>query len=110
MSLRSERCQACTAETPLLDAGELARLRTELDGGWEVIDGSRLRRTVATRDFAESMALAVHCGMVAEQQGHHPDLTVAWGRLDVVLWTHVAGGLTRADVVLASHLDSVLGD
>jgi 4a-hydroxytetrahydrobiopterin dehydratase len=107
MSLRAERCEACTRDTPLVGSSERPALLAELHAGWEIA-GERLRRTVVTADFAESLSLAVHCGMIAEAQGHHPDLTVRWGHLDVEVWTHVAGGLTRTDFVLAAHLDAAL--
>src|SRR5579862_2837109 len=109
MSLRTERCEACNARTPTLSAGEQRELMRELDLAWEVNDSGHLQRSVTVDDFASALALAVRCGMVAESEGHHPDLTVAWGRLDIELWTHAVRGLTRADMVLAAHLDVVLG-
>lgn len=109
MSLREERCEACTGATPRLLAVEVEALQPELHAGWSVTpDGLRLRRAVRVADFAAALALAVRCGMVAESQGHHPDLTVAWGRLGIEVWTHAVGGLTRTDLVLAAHLDAVL--
>ncbi len=108
MTLRSERCAACTGATPLLSAEEITQLSSELHGDWVATDG-RLRRTIPTGDFGAALALAVRCGMIAEEQGHHPDLAVAWGRLGIEIWTHAVGGLTRADMVLAAHLDAVLG-
>lgn len=109
MSLRDERCEACTGATPRLDAIEVEALRLELHPDWSVTSGGmRLRRDVRVADFAAALALSVRCGMVAEAQGHHPDLTVAWGRLGIELWTHAVGGLTRTDLVLAAHLDAVL--
>lgn len=108
MPLRTERCLACTASTPRLTAAETAELLAELHADWEVSEQGHLRRSVAAPDFATALALAVHCGMVAEVEGHHPDLTVRWGHLDIELWTHAVGGLTRADMVLAAHLDPVL--
>lgn len=110
MTLRDERCEACTASTPRLDAAELGRLREELHGDWEVVGaGERLHRVVRFGDFAAALAAAVHVGAVAEQQGHHPDLGVSWGRLVVDIHTHAVGGLTRADTILAAHVDAALG-
>ena len=56
-----------------------------------------LRRNYEFRDFAGSMAFANRVGDIAEQQGHHPDLYVAWGRCGVEIWTHKIDGLTESD-------------
>lgn len=110
MALRDERCEACTASTPLLTADELAAVRSELDPAWEVVaDGKRLRRTFRFPDFAEAFALATRIALIAQEHGHHPDLTVGWGRLDVEITTHVAHGLTRNDAVLAANVDAAAG-
>ena len=111
MALSDERCEACHPGTPTVHGAELAALKGELDPGWEVnADETRLHRTVRVADFGAALAAAVRAGMVAETQGHHPDLTVAWGRLGIELWTHAVGGLTRADFVLAARLDVALGE
>ena len=47
--------------------------------------------------------------LIAEAEGHHPDLLVSWGRVRVQLWTHDAGGLSEKDFALAARIDSVAG-
>ena len=108
MALRSERCEACNARTPTLGADEVRDLLRELDITWSVNDAGHLQRDVDVADFASALAAAVRCGMVAEADGHHPNLTVSWGRLRIELWTHAVNGLTRSDMVLAAHLDAAL--
>ena len=108
MALLEERCEACTAQTPLLTPDELVTLRQELDPAWHLSgDGTRLRRTFRLRDFASAFGLATRIALVAQDQAHHPDITVGWGRLDVEITTHAVGGLTRNDAVLAAHVDAV---
>ena len=108
MALRAERCEACNARTPTLTADEIRDLLRELDISWSVNSAGHLQRDVDVDDFATALSLAVRCGMIAEADGHHPDLTVSWGRLRIELWTHAVGALTRSDMVLASHLDAAL--
>jgi 4a-hydroxytetrahydrobiopterin dehydratase len=94
---------------PHLEPADVAELRAQIDGSWEVVgDTEKLRRRVKTGDFAESMALAVRIGFVAESEGHHPDLHVHWGRLVIDLTTHAAKGLTRNDFVLAAKIDEII--
>lgn len=109
VGLASERCEVCRPGTPHLSDDEAAALTPEIDGRWTVVGGhERLTATIGTADFAESMALAVRIGLLAETQGHHPDLHVHWGRLVVELTTHAAKGLTRSDFVLAAKIDGLL--
>ena len=109
MALRDERCPACTASTPKLTPDELAKARGELSADWNVTaESTRLRRTLRRPDFAAAFALATRVALIAEGQGHHPDLTIGWGRLEIEITTHAVGGLTRSDVVLAAHIDAAL--
>lgn len=109
MALDAERCEVCRPGTPHLTDDEAAGLAAQLHADWSVVGGhEKIRRRVKTSDFAESMALAVRIGMLAETEGHHPDLRVHWGRLIVDLTTHAADGLTRNDFVLAAKIDRLL--
>jgi len=102
--LARERCQACTGSTPTVSPEQLPELLAELDGGWS-IGGDRLRRRFGFPNFAEPFTLATRVALLAEREGHHPDLTIGWGYLLVELTTHVAGGLTRNDFILAARID-----
>jgi 4a-hydroxytetrahydrobiopterin dehydratase len=87
------------------EAGLLAQLP-----GWQVeeADGHRqLVRELRFPDFVTAVDFVNRITPVAEAEGHHPDLLVAWGRVRVQLWTHVAGGLTENDFVLAAKIDRV---
>jgi 4a-hydroxytetrahydrobiopterin dehydratase len=46
-------------------------------------------------------------GAVAEEQGHHPDLYLAWGKVEVKIWTHKIDGLTESDFILAAKIDGL---
>ena len=109
MTLADERCEVCRPGMPHLSDDEAAALSSDVDDDWEVVAGhEKLRRPIKTADFGASLALAVRIGMVAEGEGHHPDLHVHWGRLVVDVTTHAAKGLTRNDFVLAAKIDRLL--
>jgi 4a-hydroxytetrahydrobiopterin dehydratase len=78
--------------------------------GWQVIDGHHLQRQWHCEDFAAALAFVNRIGALAEQQGHHPDLQLGWGRVQVDLWTHAIDGLTTSDFVLAAKIDRLNGD
>lgn len=92
---------------PPLDPEQVAAARTRLSILWNVAD-ARLVARVRTKDFAQALALCQEVGALAETAWHHPELTVSWGKLEIVLWTHSAGGLTELDFTLARWIDPLL--
>ena len=77
---------------------------------WTVEAGPRLRRTYRFRDFASGLALVNRIGAMAEEEDHHPDLVLAWGRVEVTLWTHIIDGLTENDFVVAAKTEQLATD
>jgi 4a-hydroxytetrahydrobiopterin dehydratase len=72
---------------------------------WKRRDDQRLAKTFLFPDFAAALAFVNRVGAIAEEQGHHPDLHLAWGRVDVETWSHDAGGITDRDFRLAEAID-----
>ena len=105
MSLSKETCVPCRGGTPPLEGPELSNLQAALGRDWNVVDGHHLERQFAFPVFAAALALTNRIGAIAEEQGHHPDLYLAWGKLGVSIWTHAIDGLTRSDFVLAAKID-----
>ena len=108
--LARESCTACKGGEPTLTDADLSPLLLAVPA-WRVVDRDgvrRLAREFEFADFAGAMAFAVRVGDVAEREGHHPDLHVAWGRLGVETWTHAIGGLHRNDFVLAAKIDALV--
>jgi 4a-hydroxytetrahydrobiopterin dehydratase len=64
-----------------------------------------VKREYRFRNFAEAMAHANKVANVAEEEGHHPDLYIAWGKCKVEIWTHKIKGLTESDFYFAAKVD-----
>lgn len=104
--LAAQHCTSCTRETPTLRGDELQELRAALSDAWTVSDDQRhLQLGLRVSDFAAAFALATRIALLAESEGHDPDLRVGWGHLEVDLTTHAAGGLTRNDLIMAAKID-----
>jgi 4a-hydroxytetrahydrobiopterin dehydratase len=73
--------------------------------GWKIVERHRLGKTFLFPDFQSALDFVNRVGAVAEEAGHHPDVHLAWGRVDVETWTHDAGGLTEKDYDLAAKID-----
>jgi len=80
-------------------------LLRELDEGWRLNPDGHLERAYPFTNFAQAMAFANLLAEVAETEGHHPDLHVAWGRCTVEIWTHKISGLTESDFYFAAKAD-----
>ena len=78
--------------------------------GWSIEGNKRLRRTYRFKDFATALDFVSRVGAVAEEQDHHPDLYLAWGKVEAILWTHTIDGLTENDFILAAKTDALAKD
>ncbi len=104
MSLADKTCVPCRGGVPALKGEQLQKLHAELPD-WRVVDEHHLERTYKLPDFATALALVNRAGAVAEEQGHHPDICLTWGRVDVKIYTHKINGLTESDFVLAAKIE-----
>jgi 4a-hydroxytetrahydrobiopterin dehydratase len=103
--LAGEKCAPCRGGVPALKGDELRTLQDELGGGWRVEGEHHLEKEYTFPDFAQALAFTNAVGAIAEDEGHHPDIYLAWGKVRVTIWTHKIDGLTRSDFVLAAKID-----
>ena len=103
--LAERRCVPCRGGTEPLRGQPLEALLDELGGGWRAVDEHHLAKEFRFRDFAGALAFANQIGALAEEQSHHPDLHLAWGKLGITIWTHKIDGLTESDFVFAAKID-----
>ncbi|HZL73315.1 MAG TPA: 4a-hydroxytetrahydrobiopterin dehydratase [Planctomycetota bacterium] len=106
-SLAKMKCAPCRGGVPPLSAEEIAPLAAQVPA-WEIVNGHHLYRRIERDDFLGPLKLANRIGAVAEKAGHHPDLLVAYGRLEISVFTHKIDGLTKSDFILAAKIDEVL--
>ena len=105
MGLSEQTCIPCRGGVPPLQGEKLEALLRQLDDDWRVVDDHHLTKTFDFPDFARALHFTNRVGALAEEQGHHPDLTLAWGKVGVTIWTHKIDGLTESDFVLAAKID-----
>lgn len=105
MGLADQKCVPCRGGVPPMDRARASELLRGLGEGWRLNDAGHLEREYRVRDFGEAMALANKVAAVAEQESHHPDLRIAWGKCAVEIWTHKIKGLTESDFYFAAKAD-----
>lgn len=103
--LATRRCVPCQGGVPPLKGDALGALVRQLDGDWQVINDHHIEKTYRFRNFREALAFTNAAGEIAEEQGHHPEITLTWGRVTVRVWTHKIDGLTESDFVLAAKVE-----
>ena len=107
MKLTEMKCDACEGGMPPLNKVEAEVLLKQVPE-WKISeDGKELQRKFSFKDFKEALAFGNKVGELAEEEGHHPDMTISWGSVAVVLTTHAIGGLSNNDFILASKIDTL---
>lgn len=104
--LAKKECVPCKGGVPPLKGKEVTDLLGQIDG-WEAVGEHHVTRTYAFRDFMSALDFVNKIGNIAEQQGHHPDIFLTWGKVRVEIWTHKIDGLTESDFILAAKCDVV---
>lgn len=109
LHLAEKQCVPCrTGQLPLKGV-VLAQLERELGGGWRVVDEHHLEKSFKFPDFREALQFTNRVGELAEQQNHHPDIHLSWGKVVLTVWTHKVGGLTENDFIVAAKVDAIEG-
>ncbi|HEX4122695.1 MAG TPA: 4a-hydroxytetrahydrobiopterin dehydratase [Verrucomicrobiae bacterium] len=106
-NLAQKECVPCKGGTPALKGDQLRRLAQEVGEAWKVIGEHHLEREYKFANFREALDFTNRVGELAEQQNHHPDIYLAWGKVKLTLWTHKIDGLTEGDFVFAAKVNQL---
>jgi len=105
--LSQKSCKACGGGVPPLTEEEQGEFLPQVNSDWFIIEGHHLERSWAFDDFAQALDFTNRIGAICEQEGHHADFELGWGRVKALIWTHKIDGLTMADFILAAKLDNI---
>jgi 4a-hydroxytetrahydrobiopterin dehydratase len=104
MDLAEKTCVPCRGGVPPLTADEIRPLIAQVDN-WKVVKNHHIEKDFKFPDFKSALQFVVRIGVIAEEQKHHPDIYLAWGKVEVKIWTHKIDGLTESDFILAARID-----
>lgn len=104
--LAAKSCVPCRGGVPPLEGAELESLEAQVPG-WKAVNEHHLAKAYSFPDFVTALAFVNRVGEIAEQQGHHPDIYLTWGKVEIKTWTHKIDGLTESDFILAAKIDQV---
>lgn len=106
-NLAAQECTACRADAPHVAEHEADELLAQLPE-WQMISAGgvpQLERSYTFRNFSDALAFTNKVGALAESLNHHPDISLGWGYVKLVWYTHAIGGLHRNDFVCAAKSD-----
>ena len=106
-ALRDRKCEPCHGGTPRIEGSAIGEYTEELDERWGVEEEHHLIAEFTFSDFMEALEFTNRVGQLAEEEGHHPEITVTWGRVSVKIWTHAIDGLSESDFILAAKIDAL---
>ena len=105
-ALAQKHCVPCKGGIPALKGAALTPYAAQTPD-WNIVDEHHLERVFKFPDFRSALAFVNRIGEIAEAEGHHPDLELAWGRVGVKTYTHKINGLTESDFILAAKIDTL---
>ncbi len=107
MSLAEKSCIPCQGSMSPFGQEEGKVLLNQLKEGWEIQDSGHLYKDFKFPNFIKAMDFANEIAIIAEKEGHHPNLKIAWGACSVEIWTHKINGLSENDFYLAAKIDQL---
>ena len=72
-----------------------------------MVNEHHLHKLYKFADFKTALDFVNRAGAIAEEQGHHPDILLEWGKVEITVYTHKIDGLTESDFILAAKIDRV---
>jgi 4a-hydroxytetrahydrobiopterin dehydratase len=108
-NLADKTCVPCRGGVLPLKGKELEKLQ-RIVPRWAVANEHHIHREFQFPDFKQALAFVNRVGALAEEQGHHPNILLAWGKAEITLWTHKIDGLTESDFIMAAKIDRLHAD
>jgi 4a-hydroxytetrahydrobiopterin dehydratase len=105
--LAEKKCVPCSGGTPPMKGNDIEEMKQNIHADWQVIDEHHLARVFKFKDFAEALDFTNQIGALAEEQGHHPDIFLSYGKVKVELCTHKIDGLSESDFIMAAKIDQI---
>lgn len=103
-ALADKTCVPCRGGVPPLKGEELQSFSKQVPD-WQVTSEHHLHREFRFPDFKQALDFVNRVGAIAEEQGHHPDILLTWGKVGITIWTHKVDGLTESDFILAAKIN-----
>jgi len=108
IDLASSTCEACRIDAPKVSDDEASLLIKEIEG-WDLInDGiKKLKKEFSFSNYSDSVDFSNKVADMAEQEDHHPQIILEWGKVTVIWWSHKIKGLHKNDFICAAKTNNL---
>ncbi len=103
--LAKQKCKPCSGDASPLKGEDLKKLHEQLNSGWDLIEEHHLEKEYDFDEYSQAVEFTNRVAGIAQEEGHHPDLCLSYGKVKVTVWTHKIGGLSDADFVFAAKVE-----
>lgn len=107
IDLTKKKCVPCETGTQPMTEEQIKRYLSQLKSTWDLVEGKKINRKFAFKDFKNAMAFVNKVANLAEEQGHHPDIHIYYNKVSIILWTHAISGLSENDFIMAAKIESL---
>ena len=106
MPLVQKKCKHCEKDGAILLTHEEVQLYCTQVPAWKLAnDGKSISQLFTFKDFVKAMSFVSVVADIAEEEGHHPDITINYNKVSLTMTTHSIGGLTESDFIVAAKID-----
>lgn len=107
MSLTKKDCIPCRGDMAALTAAQAEELAAQAEG-WDITEqATKIVRNFTFKNFRDAFAFVAKVSLLAEKEGHHPDVAFGWGYCMITLQTHAINGLHENDFIMAAKINGL---
>jgi 4a-hydroxytetrahydrobiopterin dehydratase len=107
MDLGKKKCKPCEGGMPPLNQDEVAEYKKHIGDDWNIEGNKKISKDYSFVNFKHTMDFVNKVADLAEDEGHHPDMHVHYGKVVIELSTHAIGGLSENDFIMAHKIDQL---
>ena len=107
--LSQSSCEACRADAPILSEEEIQELLPKIPS-WIIFEDEGIKKLIcsyAFLNYKDSVDFTNKVAALAEKEDHHPEITLEWGKVTVIWWSHKIKGLHKNDFICAAKTDDL---
>lgn len=108
MDLLQQKCVPCEGGVDPMTKMDAESMRDFHVKDWEISEDSKnIFKKFKFKDFKDALEFVNKVGAIAESEGHHPDIELGWGKVNITLTTHAIGGLSQNDFIVAAKINVI---
>jgi len=107
VELANEKCVPCRVDIPPMKEPKAQKMLEQIEG-WSILESSKkIQKELKFKDFLQAMEFVNKVAQIAQEQGHHPDISISYSKVALTLYTHKINGLHENDFILAAKIDKI---